>query len=130
MVEKSELACIVWECTCSKEHLEFDYEPEKKFIIIDEDGDPSFYCDICGAEGNHLPITTDKTESPCWRCKGTGKAERFNYLKDRREKMKCVTCDGTGIQKYDHRKRVIGRVSKEDLIKLASQDPRGWNDHV
>jgi hypothetical protein len=129
MVEKKDIACIVYECTCSQRHQEFDYEPEEKFIIFDQDGDPTFQCQICGVSGSHLPPITDKAEIECWRCKGTGKRKQHSYAtnKDLND-VTCWSCRGTGKYKNIHRLKIIGRISKSDLIELAKKDPRGWRD--
>jgi hypothetical protein len=112
---------VVWQITCLRPP---NSTHAKNFIVIDSEGDPKFCCDACGVEGSHLPVVTDIVESECWRCKGKGKITP-KYSSDGKE-ISCPGCEGTGIHKNSHIRKLVGRVYEKDIIELANKDPQGW----
>lgn len=96
---------VVWKVTCLR-HKDQDFgdtDKKRTFLVIDDGGDPNFYCQVCYAERNHLPPTKD------W-------IEMIN-VKDPKY---------ASTRTFDHYTELVGRVTYEDLEKLAKKDPRGW----
>ena len=84
---------IIWTVTCVKN--------KEQFTFIDNGEDPYVQCPICGSGCDlHNIVISDKEQDTCWRCKGTGKTERFGV---------CPTCDGTGIEHFCHIRKETGK---------------------